>query len=369
MLVGLTDQMKKHPPPHRTPQRLSLVAQTVQILRENIQHGRWQDHLPGERELAAHLQVSRDTLRAALDELTREGCITSMQRQRRRITAPKAGRARTLKKPILGILSPNPFSELAMLTTAVMDQLRAGFTSLGCELVFHASKACFSERPEHALKKLTQAYPAAAWMILGSREPMQRWFLQERLPCLVLGSCGLQNSITSIDADYHAIGRHAGSLLLRKGHRRIALVMTRSRFDGERECEKGLRDVLAGTHDTHLQVLLHDDYPGHVRSVVDGAVKVSSPPTAFVVTDPRAILTVMTHLLHKGMRIPQDMAVIHCGSSPAAAWITPAVSHYAIPHEVFVRHAVNAARSLLENPAAKPKTIRLMPEFVKGESV
>ncbi len=369
MLVGLPDQMKKHPPPHRTPQRLSLVAQTVQILRENIQHGRWQDHLPGERELAAHLQVSRDTLRAALDELTREGCITSMQRQRRRITAPKAGRARTLKKPILGILSPSPFSELAMLTTAIMDQLRAGVTGLGCELVFHASKACFSERPEHALKKLTQAHPAAAWMILGSREPMQRWFLQERLPCLVVGSCGLQNSITSIDADYHAIGRHAGTLLLRKGHRRITLVRKGPCYGGDMDCEHGLREALAGTPDTHLQVLHHDDYPGHVRSVMDRALKVSSPPTAFVVTDPRAILTVMTHLLQKRLRIPQDMAVIHCGSSPAAAWITPAVSHYAIPHEVFVRHAVNAARSLLENPAAKPKTIRLMPEFVKEGSV
>ncbi len=341
----------------------------MQILRESIQHNRWQDHLPGERELAAHLQVSRDTLRAALHELTREGYITSTQRQRRRITAQKAGRTCTLKKAVLGILSPSPFNELAMITTAVLDQLRAGLTGLGCELVFHASKACFSERPEHALKKLTKIYPAAAWMILGSREPMQRWFLRERLPCLVLGSCGLQNSITSIDSDYHAIGRHAGSLLLRKGHRRITFIMSSSRYDGELECEKGLRDVLAGTTDTYLQVLHHDDYPGNVRSVMDRALKVSSPPTAVVVTHPRAILTVMTHLLQKRLRIPQDIAVIHIGSSPAAMWITPAVSHYAIPHEAFVRHAVKAARSLLENPAAKTKTIRLIPDFVKGESV
>lgn len=356
--------MKKQSTSHRTPQRQSLVSQTVEILREGIQFGRWKNHLPGERAFAKQLQVSRDTLRSALDELRRAGWVHARQRCRHSIIKnPRPGSHG--RKPVLGFLSPSPFGEIEMPTTAIMDQLRA----LGVEVEFHASKACFSKRPEHALKRLTQAYPAAAWIILGSRRPMQQWFLRHGVPCLVLGSCQMPESLGSIDTDHRALGRHAGVLLLRKGHRRILLIMTNDRYDGELECESGLREGIEGQPDAQLQILHHDDHPGHLRQMLEKTLRSPSPPTACVVTHHRAIVTVMTHLLHKGMHIPRDMAVIHCGSSPAAAWITPAVSHYAIPNPVFVRHAVIAARSLLENPTATPKTIRLMPEFVKKESV
>ena len=56
------------------PMRPSLVAETARVLREGISSGRWPERLPGERELSAALQVGRNTLRAALAELEREGC-------------------------------------------------------------------------------------------------------------------------------------------------------------------------------------------------------------------------------------------------------------------------------------------------------
>ena len=53
----------------KPPQRVSLVNLPAQSLRESMQAGHWLGHLPGERELCARLQVSRSTLRSALDEL------------------------------------------------------------------------------------------------------------------------------------------------------------------------------------------------------------------------------------------------------------------------------------------------------------
>ena len=44
------------------PKRLSLVAQSVNSLREGIASGHWRQHLPGERELCEALQISRRTL-------------------------------------------------------------------------------------------------------------------------------------------------------------------------------------------------------------------------------------------------------------------------------------------------------------------
>ena len=52
------------------PKRHSLVAGTTALLREAIAAGRWADLLPGERKLCQQMQIGRDTLRAAIQQLS-----------------------------------------------------------------------------------------------------------------------------------------------------------------------------------------------------------------------------------------------------------------------------------------------------------
>jgi len=61
------------------PKRSSLVAQTAVILRDGIKAGLWNDCLPGELGLCRQLQASRVTLRAAVEQLQREGWCRSGQ--------------------------------------------------------------------------------------------------------------------------------------------------------------------------------------------------------------------------------------------------------------------------------------------------
>lgn len=360
--------MKKHPTLPRTPLRLSLVTQTEQILREAIQRHEWSNHLPGERELAAKLDVSRDTLRAALENLRSEGWIETLQRSRHRINARRAGGGGAQKPPVLGVLSPRPFSEILTPTTEIIDRLRDRLAAVGGAIEFHVSRACFSERPDRALRTLTQAHRAAAWMILGSREPMQHWFLRQGIACFVIGSCGVPDRLSSIDVDHRAIGRHAAARLLRQGHRDIALIRTRRGYGGEIDCQSGVYEVLQATPGVRLRVLYHDENPVHLGQVLDRVLRASSRPTACMVNNHWPILTVITRLLREGLHIPRDMAVIYCGDGPSATWLTPSLSRYTVPTPVFVRRAVAAVQSLLQNPAAQPRTIRLVPEFVRGET-
>ena len=46
------------------PKKTSLVAQTVQLLREAIKAGEWENVLPGDHELALRMQINRNPLRA-----------------------------------------------------------------------------------------------------------------------------------------------------------------------------------------------------------------------------------------------------------------------------------------------------------------
>ena len=79
------------------PQRTSLVGETVNVMRRAIHSGMWRDHLPGERTLCSMWQISRPTLRAALDVLRREKLIEIGHGRRTRVLAkPGARRVKTL---------------------------------------------------------------------------------------------------------------------------------------------------------------------------------------------------------------------------------------------------------------------------------
>lgn len=359
----------KNPPAPLLPQRLSLVTQTVQSLRQSILSGHWQKYLPGERKLCEQLQVSRDTLRAALEELQRKGWIDVSQRQRRRIKARRTARNVGSQKKVIALLSPCSFLELSPTGMLLSDTLRNKLTEAGYVVEFYASSPCFSTQPARALEKLAHDHPAAAWVVFGSKEATQRWFTRHRLPCLVLGSCTPNIALPSFDEDYRAACGHAGGMLWRKGHRRISLVMPQDGYGGDLASQEGLRESLKHLPDARLQVLQHDGTTPHLCAQLDRVMRSPQPPTAFVVVRVAQVLTVMMHLMCRGHRIPKDVAVISCADGPFLQFASPRVARYAIDPVHLTRRVSMAVRQLAETGSLEPRAIRLMPEFIPGETV
>ena len=361
--------MTMRTPPTLLPQRLSLVAQTAQSLRESIRAGHWRTHLPGERELCAHLQVSRPTLRAALEELQRNGWLDVSSRQRRRIRARSTASRRAQQKEI-ALLSACPLLNTPPPMMFVMDVLRDKLADAGYATKFHVNRACFSAQPVHALDKLVRQNPSAVWLVFGSKEPMQRWFIRQQLPCIVVGSCSPDIALPSVDVDFRATCRHAGGVLLRKGHRRLALVLPQDAYGGDVVSEAGLREAMASVPGTApLRVLRHDGTTTHLCSLLDEALLPPNPPTAFLVARTLHVLTVMMHLMRRGKRIPQDIAVISRDNDPFLESTTPIVARYDINHVQFARRLSTVARQLAETGSLPARPIRLMPQFLAGATV
>lgn len=360
---------EKSPPPPALPQRLSLVAQTVQSLREGIRAGHWQKHLPPERELSERLQVSRDTLRAALKELQRTGWIEVTQRQRGRIKPRRAAPGASADKRAIAVLLPCSFLALPPPIAFMMDALRDKLTKADCSIEFHENPACFSAKPGRALEQMVQSKPDAVWVAIGSKAPMQQWFVQRQLPLLVVGSCGPGIALPSLDADHRSACRHAGGVLLRKGHRRIALVLPQGAYGGDADSEQGLREALEATPEARLRILSHDGTTAHLCSLLDAAMRSPNPPTAYVVARALHVLAVMMHLMRRGKRIPQDVAVISRDDDPFLQSTCPAVTRYAINPAQLARRVSMAARQLAETGTLEPKAIRLMPKYLPGETV
>ena len=204
---------------------------------------------------------------------------------------------------------------------------------------------------------------------MNSKQATELWFVRQNLPCLVMGSSRADTLLSSIDVDYEAICNHAGALLLRRGHNRIALVLPEGIFGGHIDCVQGLKGALDQSPNARLQVMRHNGSSEHICNLLDKALKQKNPPSAFLVAHASHALTVYVHLLYCGKRIPKDVAVISCDDEVFLNSVKPAISRYVLGDKKYIRR-LTAAVLKLATPGIHPrKAVRLIPDFFPGDTV
>lgn len=350
------------------PRRVSLVYQAAESIRAHLRAGHWAQRLPAERRLCQLLQVSRPTVRAALGELESEGVIRLVGRARRCAGAARLLSRRGRRTRSIALLVPSPLQAMHPTVLFMMDTLKDGLASAGHVVHLHVNPAAFSSKPARSLERLIESDPAAIWVAWGSKEPMQRWFLRRRVPLLVVGSCGPGVPLPSVDVDFRATCRHAGELLLRKGHRRLALVLQQDAYDGDFDSERGFREALAKHPGAQLRVLRHDGTAAHLCSLLDAALRPPHRPTGYLVFRAAHALTVAMHLMRRNLRLPQDAAVLSRDDEAYLRHTSPVLSRYAINLDQFSRRVCKAVRELAETGTLPARAVRLMPEFIAGET-
>jgi DNA-binding LacI/PurR family transcriptional regulator len=207
-------------------------------------------------------------------------------------------------------------------------------------------------------------------VIVGSKEPMQRWFMKRRLPCLVIGSCGSDVTLPSVDVDYHAACRHAAGVLWRRGHRRLALVLPRDAFGGDVESEMGLEEGLTGLAGASVAVLRHDGSSSHLVRLMNARMaNRETAPTAYFVAGADHAITVLTHLARMGKRVPRDVAVLCRDDEPMLRAVVPAMARYTFDRRAFAKAVAGVVRRLAESAGVSSEAIRIQPLLIEGETI
>ena len=353
---------------HTFPPRPSLITLSADFLREALRRGEWTGQLPPERALCLRLRISRPTLRAVLAQLEREGVVGAVENKKRLILTGTSSRRPAAKSRLIALLSPVAQQAMPPFVLFWVDALRELLAEADYHLELHASAHCFSAKPGAGLKKLAQRVQAAAWVLFRSTPAMQRWFADQGMPSVIAGSCADGIRLPSVDLDYRATCRHAATLLMRKGHRRIVLLLPGSSHGGDVESEHGFREALASADATPI-VLRHHETAEEIVGHLENLLRSKPAPTAFLVARSIHTLTVVTHLLRRGHQLPRDFAVISRDDDAFLDHVVPRITRYAADPARFARRLSRMVLDLAQTGHTGTKPVSLMPDLRRGETV
>lgn len=353
------------------PRRQSLVSQTVAILREEVRRGEWREWLPGERALCESLQVSRNTLRAAVAQLKRDGVISSVHGAGNRILAVPEPASGNLRSRDVALLSPEALERLRPSMALWIDELRAMLSERGCRLHLFHGPQYFRANPGAALEKLVAQQRHGCWVLALSNEPIQRWFERSGVPCVVAGTVYAGVNLPFRDLDHRAVCRHAAGVMLGLGHRKVALLLHKSRRAGDLESEAGfVEGVRASPHsDAEASVMYHAATVSSISAALRRLMLQRPAPTALLVANAYHYLTVVSWLARSGVRVPQDVSVVSRDEDPFLSFLVPAPSRYVASPRTMAKTLLRPVLEILDGGVITHRAVRIMPNFIRGETV
>lgn len=351
------------------PSRGSLVLDCVRVIQLRIAAGEWQRLLPGERRLADVLQVGRDTVRLALQQLEREGVLAPADVGNRRqiLAAPTQtvpGDERPLK---IGLLAHRSLERLPQPMLLEIDRIRDALADKGGSLEVYAP-GWYSERnPGKRLEILVVEEQCCAWILLRSSAAVQGWFMKHQIPSLIRGYPYPGIDLPHLDVDWHATARHAAGQLWRLGHRKVVILRPVEPLKGVEAAVCGVMEL--GEPDFEASVLVEDGTPNGICRVLARALHYKEPPTAVIATRPRQAATVLTWLATQGIRVPQHISLITLAWEPFLNHLVPEISGYRVDAEAVAKLMVRRMERLVAGDPNLGGNFWITPDTVKGASI
>lgn len=331
------------------------------MLRARIDAGDWSLHLPGEHELAAELQIGRNTLRAALLILEGEGRLRSGNGKRREIlSGPET--AESGKRAVL--LMAKPAAEFPPATSQWIEATEARLSSEGWSWRVLVEPGVYRGRPAVALATLTKNQKDGVWILHRSTPAMQRWFQESGASCVLAGSRHEGIALPQVEIDYGAVSRHAAGRFLARGHRRFAVLRPEAAFAGDDESVASFRDACGDlkVDEIRCRALSFD-----VAKAVQAMLRKTPRPTALYVLHADHCLTALTSLQQAGIAIPRDLSLICREDAPYLSWLCPEPSRYRHSAKLFASRL--AALVVGGRRMSRTKASLIMPTAVEGATL
>ncbi|MFC4991273.1 substrate-binding domain-containing protein [Rubritalea tangerina] len=359
--------------PYRA-QRLSVLAQTIELIRDGILSGRWKDALPQERLLCEQLNVSRSTLRRALPKIQSLGLIEDGQRGvRRKIILPNGSQhvphSEKSDKARIIWLTRDEIDTLPNIIKTLYIELQKRLEQQSCELrILTIPHKPFNE-PEKYLAEWLGEQSASAWILHSMPDKVQVWFSNKQVPAFIFGNKAPNIELGAINIDNGPAITHAVHSLRKLKHSHLGLLRSSEDLVGENNSEKSFLDALEANETPYiLNASSHNDELHTLFSRVYSKAKKASP-TALICTLPHFALFAMTWLAKHKIDVPQHVSIVLLRPAETSDYIYPPISHYKVSEHTIVPAALPALMDLVHTQVSPQREISLVPEFYHGQTI
>lgn len=353
------------------PKYRSISAQVADILREKVRKETWRNVLPGERQLAERLSVSRKTVRKALSILREEGSIHTLD-NRVNTPVPRKLHIRASSGPAkrFALLLPESIETARPFTVLWINRLMALAHDAGFEMEVMAGWRYFGQQAGQSLRRLVDTHPGRCWILSRSHRPLQEWFAGSGELALVSGTALAGVSLPSVDVDYRALCHEAALEFLRQGHRRLALFLEKTEHGGEVACERGFRTAISAYDDAEPLVICR---PSKSTSAIiremARILSMKSPPTGILLSNSLSYVTAFSYLASRGLRVPQDISIASRSDEPFLNYLYPLPTRHFVPAAKLGTALFEAVLRLTGDPAAGAFEVRITPDLIRGSSI
>lgn len=158
----------------------------------------------------------------------------------------------------------------------------------------------------------------------------------------------------------HEAGVAVAETLFGLGHRAVVFVHGDDRLRGRRERLGGLTAAARRMQGAVVHDLVWDERSSSFTQVFDSMLASGLRPTAFFCAHDGLALTVISEVLSRGLRIPQDVSVVGFGDFAPAQQIRPALTTVKVFGELFGVAAVRRLHTRLRQPEIAEFPLRMM---------
>lgn len=348
------------------PKRQSLAAQSAAAIRKAVTEGVWQESLPSERRLCELFQVSRPTVRTALQLLAKEGLIEIHQGRRNRLIGQNP-RPSTNASRLVVLVSHTPILQTSLTAYQGISEMRAHLTEHGFTTETLVCQMRSAKAQQRKLETFVRQNRVFCCVLLSLSKELQEWFATHSIPALVLGSCHAEVKLPSLDVDYRSVCRHAAGIFRGKGHRRLAFIVPHSGVAGDLASEEGFREGCAHGRDaTEARIVRHNGTATNLAAKLDALFASPLPPTALLVAKPTHTLAVLVYLLRRGLTVPDAVSLIARDSDHL---FEEAISHYRFHDETFAHRLSRLMAQMVSQGYLRPEPNLIFPRYVSSGTV
>ena len=350
--------------------RLPIAEQTAAHLIESLRSGRWAGALPGVNRLASELDVSRETVRAALRQLEAQGLLTSSGPGQSRQISTNRNATTARRSMRVGVLLNDLLIDENAEMQRTLLQLQQAIESVGHVCFFAAESQASLRHDRRRITRFVKATPADAWVVIGASSELLEWFASQPVPAIAVGGRNSGVPLAAVGGDVTLAISDAIHQLANLGHRRIVFITPEAwRKPDHGKVVRHFAAELTSHGITPGDYNLPDweETPEGLQTLLRSLFHLT-PPTALIVVEPSHAVATIAFLSQRGLQVGRDVSFLCMMPDPAFAWRSPPLAHFRWQNEQMIRRVVRWIGGTARGRPDRKQTFHLA-EFDPGGTI